>query len=269
MASACTTKVTSRSRKSRALGDDPQLVAQRARSGLDRAHRGRSRAAVGGQHADHDDERHRDPHHAVAGPATDRVPDHRSGRAGEHDREGEDRHPPGHQSGALVVRRGHLRGHRHVGHLEERVRRRAGQEADQHPGRLGRLRAHRRSCEQQREGDREREPGAQQPRPPRTTGVDGPVADPAGDRVQHHVPRLRHEHDEARRHRRDPEAVGEVGQQHQPRDRPERAGGHRAGAVAEPHRPRQARGGLHGGRLGERDGRGRFQRARLRELAEP
>ncbi len=93
-------------------GDDPQLVAQRARSGLDRAHRGVSRAAVGGHHADHDDERHRDPHHAVAGPAADRVADHRRGRAGEHDREGEDRHPPGHQPGALVVRRGHLRGHR-------------------------------------------------------------------------------------------------------------------------------------------------------------
>ena len=118
-------------------GDDPQLVAQRAGPGLDRTQRRVSGAAVGGHHADDDDQGHRDPHHAVAGPATDRVSDHRSGRAGEHDREGEDRHPPGHQPGALVVRRGHLRGHRHVGHLEERVRRRAGQEADQHPGRLG------------------------------------------------------------------------------------------------------------------------------------
>ena len=120
-------------------GDDPQLVAQRARPGLDRTHRGVPGAPVGGHHADDDDQRHRDPHHAVAGPAADRIADHRSGRSGQHDREGEDRHPPGHQPGALVVRRGHLRGHRHVGHLEERVRRRAGQEADQHPGRLGHL----------------------------------------------------------------------------------------------------------------------------------
>ena len=45
--------------------------------------------------------------------------------------------------------------------------------------------------------------GAQQPRPARPRRVDGAVADPPGDRVEQHVPRLGGEDDQSRPQRRD------------------------------------------------------------------
>ena len=241
VASAWSTKVVSRTRKSRACADDPELLAQRARPGAHGADRGVARAPPRAHHADDDEHRHHDAHHAVAVATADRVADHRGGRAGEHDREGQDRDPPRHQPGALVVRRRDLGRHRDVGHLEERVRRRGQHEEQQDPAGLEPAAAQVGCGEDQGEGPGQHQPGADQPGPPRPGGVDGAVADAAGDRVEHDVPRLRQEDDHAGPQGGDAELVGEVGQEHQAGHGAERAGRDRAAAVADAYAARQPR----------------------------
>ena len=197
--------------------------------------------------ADEDDERHHDAHHAVAVASADRVADHRCGGTGQHDRERQDRDPPRHQPGALVVGRGDLGGHRDVGHLEEGVRRRREHEEDEHPAGLEPLAAQVGRGEDQRERAGQHQPCSEQPGPARAGRVEGAVADAAGDGVEDDVPGLRQEDDDARPQGRDAELVGEVGQQHQAGHRAEGAGRDRAAAVADAYAARQARRTVRGG----------------------
>ena len=137
--------------------------------------------------------RHRDTHHAVA--RRGRRPRRGSAGAGApltRIVKRQDRHPPGHQPGALVVGRRSSRPasrRRAPGRRRTPSRRRGSRRAPSRPRATVRPSVGR--GEEQREADRERQParaagtGRRGPR-----GVDGAVADPAGDRVEHDVPRL-------------------------------------------------------------------------------
>ena len=119
-------------------------------------------------------------------------------------------------SRAPVVRRGDLGGHGHVRHLEERARRRRGQEEHQHPRGFEHPRPEVGGGEDQRERHGQRQAGPQQPGSAGSAGVLGAVADAARDRVQHDVPGLGQQHDQARGEGGDAEAVGQVRQHIRP-----------------------------------------------------
>ena len=242
VASAWSTKVVSRTRKSRACATI-RSCSRREPAPAATAPIGACRVPhAGADHADDDEHRHHDAHHAVAVTTADGVADHRGGRAGEHDREGQDRDPPRHQPGALVVRRRDLGRHRDIGHLEERVRRCGQHEEHQDPAGLEPAAVQVGCGEDEGEGPGQHQTGADQPGPPWPGGVDRAVADPAGDRVQHDVPRLGEEDDHPGPEGGDAELVGEVGQEHQARHGAERAGRDRATAVADAYAARQPRG---------------------------
>jgi len=71
--------------------DDPQLLAQAPRSGLDDADRRLPGAAVDRHHAEEDHTGHHQTHDPVAVTTPDLVADQRRRGPGHHDREGEDR----------------------------------------------------------------------------------------------------------------------------------------------------------------------------------
>jgi hypothetical protein len=61
--------------------------------------------------------------------------------------------------------------HRDVGHLEDRARRRARHEHRQDPGCVEQRRVQVGRCEQEREAERQEQPGSEQDRPPRAADV--------------------------------------------------------------------------------------------------
>jgi primosomal replication protein N len=177
------------------------------------SHRRSPRPAVRADCADRQQQRHDQAHHAVAVAAADRVTDRGGAAAADQDRDGQHRDPPRHQPRPLAVVVGDLGRHGDVGDLEERVRRRAPHERDQHPSGVEPLRAEIRYCEQQREAGRQRQATAKQERPARPEWRLVPIADPAGDRVEHHVEGFRQQHDRTGEHGRDAERVGQIGEQ--------------------------------------------------------
>ena len=219
--------------------DDAQLLAQAPGAGRDGADGCRARAQVGADHTDHQQHGDRHPHRPVAGAAAQGIPDHRRGGAAEHDREREDGDPPRHQPGAFVVGVGDLRRHRDVGHLEERVGGGAGHEEHQHPQGVEHLGAQVGSGEQQREEDGEEQAALEQEGATGSAHVGRSVADPPGDRVQHHVPGLGDEHDDRGDGSGDAEGVGQVGEEHQARHGAEGPGRHGSESVAHTHPARK------------------------------
>ena len=196
--------------------DDPQLVTEggaRRDAGPDRRRPGAAPRTVGPEGDEGGDEEADD---AVAPDGPERVTDGRGRAAADEDREGEDRDPPRHEPGALVVVVGDLGRHRDVGHLEEAVGRRAGEVGHGHPSGREPLRR-RRAEEEQREGGREEQSGSDEEGSPAAVRVRRPVADAARDRVEHDVPRLGREDDDPGGRGRHAEPVGEVGQQEQAR----------------------------------------------------
>ena len=224
-----------------------ELVAQAAACGGGSAHRGGTGAPPRAHRAEEDERADEQADAAVSPFRPERVAHHRAEPAAHEDRQCEDRDPPGHEPGALVVVVGHLGRHRDVGHLEERVGRRAGHEEHDHPG-GGDAGGRGRSREEEDEGDREQGTRTDEEGTTTTRRVGRPVADPTCHGVQHDVPRLGEEDDEARETGGHPEPVGEVGQEQEAGHGAERAGGDRSQAVPSPGRRGEGRRGSSGGR---------------------
>ena len=167
------------------------------------------------------------------------VDDERRHRAGDQDRQRQDRDPPGHQPGPLGVAVGHLGRHRHVrapGRRRTRWRWRGT--------RPRRRRRRRRRCRTAPANIAANSTASARPptsRNGRRSPQRGSVGDPAGDRVDQHVPRLRQQHQQPGHAGGDAERVGQIGQQQQARHGPERAGDQRTQRVPGPHAPRQRR----------------------------
>lgn len=157
---------------------------------------------------------------------------------GEQDARGQAHHPPGHRAAPLRGQRRDLGGQRHVGHLEagERAGRQQERQADPDGGEsrgVDRHGEHRGEQHRQRDRAGQQQPGA----PPRPHGL--AVARGADDRVEHHVPRLRHHQHEPGDHGGHTEHVGQVVEQQQSGDGIEHAGADRPDPIPEQPPPPQ------------------------------
>ncbi len=161
------------------------------------------------------------------------VPDDGRQRSSEEDRDGEERHAPGHERRALGRLVGELGGQRDVGHLEQGERGRGEDERQEHPHR-GEARAQCRwDREDQDEGQGQQDPGQPQEGQAAADPCRRPVREPSHDRQDDDVPRLRDSHDEGRSAGGDPQRVGQVVGQDQPRHGGEDACADRAEGVGD------------------------------------
>ena len=232
VASACSTNVVSSSRKSRA----PATIRSWSRSvpapGCDRADRRVPGADVGADDADHDEQRRR------PRPSRGSRPGRRARRgspgarrAADQDRERQDRHPPGHQPGALVVGRRSSRPasrRRAPGRRRTPSRRPGTAPAPTRRPAPVEPRSGAAKSSAKHSGERRARRGAGTAAAGRAGRTVRSLIRPAtGLSTTSHA--FGQEHDQRRRASgRDAEGVGEVGQQHQPGHGAERAGRHRA-----------------------------------------